>query len=831
VRKLLLLLSALLLATAASAQFNAPQLPATGLWNGFNSHLNVVECSNFNTESVMVKLDMASFSNEDLGSTQFLVPGLGSRHTILNSFSIENSHGTYELSLVPNNDDLEQQLYCHTIIYRLSVSGIPKQVEYAFSLPVIGSLTGVSAGLFNSFNPELGSTPVYNWLTVVNDDAASFSASIDLYDQGGSFVETRQVQNLAPGERRDIALGHETGQIVGLFRITPDNLSQRYSAVLIRYLQGTGAFRFAFPVYARTPGCNAEPIAIEALGPITRWIEVGNAGATTKSVTLTIKDPSGNALQTTPITISPRAQEHTYANNALAANERGYFELTCDSPLDELLFQSMTYGHLTAGVLDVEWAYASQSLDTTIDSSKRLALPFNTNLSATNRINLLVPSSSSQANVNLLIFDQAPSEKTFTNFVMAPGGAIPLLLEFLVDSDEVGGALLNTTTSSGTFVADQIRIYPHSNSTFGYVTRIPPLIFDEEVPDVELEEVITGVSSPVFITNAGDSSGRLFVGERAGVIKTYDSSFNLLATFLDISSEVSTSGEQGLFALAFHPNFTSNNKVYVSFTNASGTSIVREYQVTGNVVNTGTARQILSQAQIDAFHNGGALAFGPDGYLYISLGDGTVDGDPQGNAQSLSSLLGKILRVDINSGSPYSIPANNPFIGVAGAREEIFAYGFRNPWRMSFDSSSGKLFVADVGQNTREEINIVTSGNNYGWAILEGTSCFASDSSECSALTTSIKPIDEYSHQEGQAVIGGLIYRGTAISDLQGRYVMADFVTSRIWYLEQSESGVWLRRTLLTPGSFFPSSWGEDESGELYVTALTGKVYRLKAGT
>jgi glucose/arabinose dehydrogenase len=347
----------------------------------------------------------------------------------------------------------------------------------------------------------------------------------------------------------------------------------------------------------------------------------------------------------------------------------------------------------------------------------------------------------------------------------------------------------------------------------------------------------SGLTKPVFVTSAHDGSGRLFIVEQTGRIKIYDGHVHA-TPFLNLAGKVTTGGEQGLLGLAFHPNFKTNRKLYVNFTNLNGTTVIREYRVSAsnpNVVDPSTKRLILKIYQPYANHNGGMLAFGPDGYLYIGMGDGGSAGDPGGRAQSTATLLGKLLRIDVNGTSGtrhYRIPASNPFVGVAGL-DEIWQRGLRNPWRWSFDRSTHDLWIGDVGQGDWEEVDHAprTSsgagrGVNWGWDELEGTHCYPPSVSSCNTAGKTM-PVLEYDHGGGRcAVTGGYVYRGSAIPALVGGYVFGDYCSGEIWVVAANASAP-ATKTLLLDTSLLISSFGENASGELLVTDLGGRLYRI----
>jgi len=346
---------------------------------------------------------------------------------------------------------------------------------------------------------------------------------------------------------------------------------------------------------------------------------------------------------------------------------------------------------------------------------------------------------------------------------------------------------------------------------------------------ISLTSVAGGFASPVAIANAGDGSGRLFVVEQGGAVRIMRNGTVAAQPFLNISSLVTAGGEQGLLGIAFPPGFATRQNFYVNYTNRTGigNTVIARFAVGGNPdqANQSSRQELLSIVQPFANHNGGQLAFGPDGLLYVGSGDGGSGGDPQGNGQNKASLLGKILRLDVFSPvSPYAIPTGNPF------GNEVWAYGLRNPWRFSFDSQTGDLYLADVGQNTREEINFQPAGSgagvNYGWNTMEGGLCFLNPGL-CSSVGL-ILPVAEYDHSSGDcSVTGGYVYRGSTPA-LQGTYLYGDFCSGRIWGLRRS-GAAWENRLLLD-SSLLISTFGEDENGELYVADYaTGGIFRIGA--
>ncbi|HEX7044316.1 MAG TPA: PQQ-dependent sugar dehydrogenase [Burkholderiales bacterium] len=336
--------------------------------------------------------------------------------------------------------------------------------------------------------------------------------------------------------------------------------------------------------------------------------------------------------------------------------------------------------------------------------------------------------------------------------------------------------------------------------------------------------------NPVFITHAGDGSNRLFVVEQAGRIRVFPNDAaaraDEVAVFLDRAAEVLSGGELGMLGLAFDPDYAANGFFYVNYTldNPRRSRIAR-FRVSADPARAAPESEtvLLEFEQPFANHNGGMLAFGPDGMLYVATGDGGSAGDPQNHAQRLDTVLGKILRIAPDG----SIPPDNPFAGRPGARGEIWAYGLRNPWRMSFDRQTGTLWAGDVGQGAREEIDIIVRGGNYGWRVYEGTQPFANPANL--PADAFLAPVLDYGRELGGSVVGGYVYRGTTLPALAGAYVYGDFLSGRIWaLLYDAVAGAVARNVEVArvPGL---SSFGQDAAGEIYVTSFDGRIYRLRA--
>jgi glucose/arabinose dehydrogenase len=341
---------------------------------------------------------------------------------------------------------------------------------------------------------------------------------------------------------------------------------------------------------------------------------------------------------------------------------------------------------------------------------------------------------------------------------------------------------------------------------------------------------VAGLQRPIALRNAGDGSGRLFVVEQPGRIRIFKDVALQSTPFLDIRDRVRDSAnEQGLLGLAFHPDYENNGRFFVNYTDLGGDTVVAEYARSTNnpdLSDPATEKIIITIAQPYGNHNGGDIAFGPEGYLWIATGDGGSAGDPEDNGQNLNTLLGKLLRIDVDSGSTYTIPPDNPFADDPGANDEIWAYGLRNPWRFSFDRDTGDLYVGDVGQNRLEEIDFEPrsdqGGRNYGWNTMEGSNCFSPSNCSSEGL---VLPVAEYGHSLGCSVTGGYVYRGSLYPALEGLYLYGDFCSGTVWALTRTDSGQWLSGVVGETGASI-SSFGEDEAGELYLTDLwSGTVF------
>ena len=358
----------------------------------------------------------------------------------------------------------------------------------------------------------------------------------------------------------------------------------------------------------------------------------------------------------------------------------------------------------------------------------------------------------------------------------------------------------------------------------------------DSLPMLELERVFPALTfeRPVLLTHAGDGSGLLYVVEQEGVIHRIDPTApERTEVFLDIRSRVSRGGnEEGLLGLTFSSTFADNGRFYIYYSAANPRrSVLSRFETGANGLgDAGSEAVLLEVDQPFRNHNGGMIAFGPDGMLYVGLGDGGSAGDPFRNGQNPGTLLGTILRIDVEQpaqGAPYAIPADNPLVGQSGARGEVWAYGIRNPWRFSFDGKTGDLWVGDVGQNALEEVNIVYPGVNYGWNVMEGSECFRAASCNRDNLRA---PVAEYGHSLGCSITGGYVYRGQRVRELEGVYLYADFCSGRIWGLRHDGAAVTAQAELVK-APFQISSFGEDAEGEVYVVGFDGGIYTFAAAT
>jgi len=350
-----------------------------------------------------------------------------------------------------------------------------------------------------------------------------------------------------------------------------------------------------------------------------------------------------------------------------------------------------------------------------------------------------------------------------------------------------------------------------------------------DAQDFTWQSVASGLQNPVGIANAADQTSRLYILEQSGLVRVLQGGVVSELPFLDVRSKVSCCGERGLLGLAFHPDYVNNGTIYVNYTEVGGDTVIARFSTAADnpeQIDPESEDILLNITQPYANHNGGGMAFGPDGYLYIGLGDGGSANDPHGNAQNTNTLLGKILRIDVNEGEYYAIPQGNPFV-TGGGLPEIWAYGLRNPWRFSFDSHTGNFYIGDVGQNAWEEVDfwpvMAPSGANFGWNFREGTHEIEGVPPVDLQL---VEPVAEYEHDQGCSVTGGVVYRGKALPEWDGVYVYGDYCSGKIWGLLPTASGAWQNKLLFETG-FKITAFGQDEAGEVYLVDYSGDLYQL----
>jgi glucose/arabinose dehydrogenase len=398
---------------------------------------------------------------------------------------------------------------------------------------------------------------------------------------------------------------------------------------------------------------------------------------------------------------------------------------------------------------------------------------------------------------------------------------IPLLLTVLAcGGNGIPGPTATPLPPTEVVSAPQTESQPQPDTAIPPPTEIPTTNASQ-FPDPNAfawVPIVDGLTRPVDLQSAFDGSGRLFVIEKYGAIRIVKDGQMLDQPFLNIDDRVNDErNEMGLLGLAFHPNYEQNGYFYVNYTGEGGHTRISRFQASNDIADPNSERVLMVIDQPYPNHNGGAVVFGPDGHLYLGLGDGGSGGDPHKNGQNTSTLLGKVLRVDVNNGDPYSIPADNPF------GNEVWAYGLRNPWRMSFDRATGDLWIGDVGQNQYEEINYLPAGSpggaNFGWNVMEGTHGY--DGFPQSDL---LLPAVEYSHDFGCSVTGGYVYRGS-MPEWKGIYIYGDYCSGTVWGLTLL-NGQWQSQVLFETDLRI-TSFGEDEAGELYLVSDTGAVYIL----
>jgi glucose/arabinose dehydrogenase len=385
---------------------------------------------------------------------------------------------------------------------------------------------------------------------------------------------------------------------------------------------------------------------------------------------------------------------------------------------------------------------------------------------------------------------------------------------------------------TGTTATQSLPVAPAPSAT---TAPLPTAAESSGIPNPQAyawQPVATDLDMPIGIYNAGDSSNRLFIIEQKGKIRILKDGLLLTTPFLDITDRVGSNGsERGLLGFAFHPKYAQNGNFYVNYTDKAGNTVIARYSVSKddpNQADHNSENRLLHIQQPFPNHNGGEVVFGPDGFLYLGLGDGGSGGDPYENGQSLNTLLGKILRIDVDQGQPYAIPSDNPFAS-GGGKPEIWAYGLRNPWRFSFDRQTGDLYIGDVGQDQWEEIDFLPAGTpggtNFAWNYFEGLHPYSGQTPPSG--TVIVDPVAEYSHDLGCSVTGGFVYRGQALPEWQGIYLYGDYCSGLVWGLYRTAQGDWQSSQVFD--SLGPiTSFGEDEAGEIYMAIHSGTIYRLE---
>ncbi|MCB0323436.1 MAG: PQQ-dependent sugar dehydrogenase [Bdellovibrionales bacterium] len=825
-RRLLICVAPLLLHPALGlAQTDGP---AFGLWNGFLRQTNVLECSTTSDDDVELRVTLHDQRNQQIGTGDVTVGALGTRHLILNELAdLTDAYGSFRVGS-RDGGALPDGTQCFLAIYRFASAG-SGELDYALTLPLNRILQGESAGMYRTALPEQEGA-LTAWLTIFNPGTTSFGSVLEIRSHRGVKTSRTALPPIEPGGRVDLPITHDNSSDspAGLYRILPTRSEQNYIAMLTQYGPGQPSPSFAQVLHPASGSCSRQTIFLSTMGPAENFVEVANLGQSDETVRLTVYDAVGNTLRTIERGLPPFAQTTVSVSALLGSESTGSARLTCESPSARVLLQATAFGYHDG---DIDWAYTTQSAVAPSSAEGSLLFGMNTFLGASNWLRYLNRTTSSVA-ATLNVADANAGEVSDLTLSLPVRATHDIPLHEFLGIDAIGSALLRGVSDGADITAELLRVYYRTDGTLAAILPIAAQLATDAGPEVTLEPFLSGLSAPVYMTHAGDGSGRLFIVERSGRVRVYKGGLLLDDPFIDLRGSVGLEGEQGLHSIAFHPNFDENRRVFLHYNDTAGDTVLVEYLADAlqpDVIDSGSRRVILSVDQPHFFHNGGQLAFGPDGYLYIGLGDGGFADDPLGNGQNLGTLLGSILRIDVDGAQPYVIPDTNPFRTTTGAAGEIFAYGFRNPWRFSFDRLDGRLFVGDVGQNRLEEISLVDIGKNYGWGTMEGSLCHA-PLAGCD--TTGLElPIAEYTHQEGNAVVGGYVYRGEQFPTLQGLYFFGDYSSGRIWALRELNGGSWRRtEAFRANGSLFIASFAEDESGELYVVDILGKIWRVVSG-
>ncbi len=487
-------------AAVSSASAESLRLPAVGGWNGFLRHVNVLECTNASGTRYDYTVTVRSNSGTVLGTQSVSLPPFGSFHLSLNAYNIENAYGTFRIDHISGAPQTESPLNCSTLVYRFPSGAATRAIEYGFALPVQNSLTGRSAGVFNSFNPGSGAQPVHNWLSVYNPGSSPFNANVEIFDQDGAFdpAASFSVDGLQPGERRDIALGHPLGQRVGLYRINPADASAPYGAYVTRYsVIGPDRYNFAFPVFARGGLCEPGPIPASTMDPAMNWGEIANPTDAPISTLVEIRDALGRTRSSENITLPPRSQRHVYINAALGDKNVGTFHVRCNPSFAgaALLVDSAYYGFRFNPAPVLEWGYVSQGFGNLAFESDRISVPINTYLGAANWTKFL-DAGQTTSTLNFSLYN-LPGRNVggYTSGIFANGG-VDLGIHENVGTNFAGQQLAYTNTPGSVLAGEVLRVFPDNRGGLGYIFNIPPRVVPADPS--HLGPVRASIDGPFF---------------------------------------------------------------------------------------------------------------------------------------------------------------------------------------------------------------------------------------------------------------------------------------------------------------------------------------------
>ncbi len=486
------------------------ELPFLGVWNGFNSQLNVIECANISGEEGEIRVSVYTSAGEKLGTTSANVPASGSVNIILNTFPITDLHGTYRIEHLTTFEPPELRLSCFTAIYRFAPPGSSKVLEYGFVLPVRPPLTGVTSGIYNSMNIEGGSTPVYNWLSVYNPGILPIEGVVKLYDLDGNFEDSFSLPMLDPGERTDLPLGHDVGQKVGLYEILLFDLDAPYGAFLTRYSESSpGVFRFAFPLTAQAGTCDSGLMPASTMDPATNWAEIANPTLRPIVMRFELRDSAGTLLHSQVEGLSPYTQRHIQLNPYLGPRNIGTFRVNCvdeDEQLDRLIVQSVFYGYSSQNPQQLAWAYASQANDITVVPGDALVAPVNTFHGAANWFkiwngtldNATVKETLHRAD-GLIAFPLPANDAAQVPRFLAAGGALDLGMHELAGPDFTGAASVSSMTEESLLSGEMLRVFPDAAGGIGYIVPIPLSRIEDAITS-NAQHVLVGKDTPKEIT-------------------------------------------------------------------------------------------------------------------------------------------------------------------------------------------------------------------------------------------------------------------------------------------------------------------------------------------